>query len=758
MKRITTIYLIIIIFFGGVFNSIQAQENSKGAKPKIGLVLSGGGAKGLAHIGVLKKLEKAGIQVDYIGGTSMGAIVGALYASGYSATELDSLFNAVNFNNLIQDNVPRSAKTFYAKEDSERYALTLPFNNFKLSIPQSISGGQNVYNELVRLLFHVRDIQDFKKLPIPFLCMATDVETGEAILLDKGYLPGAIMASGSFPSLFEPAEIEGRILIDGGVVNNYPVDEVIAMGADYIIGVDVQDALADRESLQSATEILLQINNYRTVEDTYEKLQRTDLYIRPDIKGFSVIDFSPTKTLIERGEIAADIHADEFKRLGQLQSKPFTKKRAIGVMDSLVINRLIISGNERFTRRYIKGKLRFNLGEKIPFDRLTTGISNLAATGNFKTLRYQLASNGVGTDLVLDIKEDPDRMFLKLAAHFDDLYRTGALINISRKNLLSKDDVASLDFIIGDNVRYNFEYYVDRGSNWSFGFNSRFNTFEEEIDFGVIQSNFNVVEDPNVGDINLDVTDFTNQLYIQRVVQKKFALSLGIEQKLIRYSTRTLTPLVEEELNTEELLDDRTFFEDSNYYSAYGELALDTYDDKYFPTKGVRFQGDFHFYLLSSDFNDNFQQFAIGKASLGTVFPIASRLSLNLVAEGGFKLGLSPITTFDFVLGGYGNDLINNFTPFFGYDFLSLPGNSFVKALSRLDYEFAKKNHAILSLNVANVDDDIFRTGEWFTSPSFSGLGVGYGLESFIGPVQIFYSYSPEIRQNIFFFSVGFWF
>ena len=193
----------------------RAQQNEPDKAPKVGLVLSGGGAKGMAHIGVLKVVEEAGITIDYIGGTSMGAIVGALYASGYSANELDSLFREADFDDLIQDNLPRGAKTFYEKEDSERYALTLPFDDFKVSFPSAISGGQRIYNELVRVLYHVKDVNDFNDLPIPFFCIGTDIESGAEVILDKGYLPQAVMASGTFPSLFEPAEIEGQLLIDG---------------------------------------------------------------------------------------------------------------------------------------------------------------------------------------------------------------------------------------------------------------------------------------------------------------------------------------------------------------------------------------------------------------------------------------------------------------------------------------------------------------------------------------------------------------
>ncbi len=223
------------------------------------------------------------------------------------------LFRQADFSDLIQDNLPRGAKTFYEKEDSERYALTLPFNKFKISFPTAISGGQRIYNELVRLLYHVRDVNDFNSLPIPFFCIATNIETGAEVILNQGYLPEAVMASGTFPSLFEPAELDGQILVDGGVLNNYPIMEVRQLGADIIIGVDVQHALRDRESLRSATDILLQINNFRTADDMKAKVKETDIYIRPDIDDFSVIDFDLAEPIIENGKTAALEHLETLK-------------------------------------------------------------------------------------------------------------------------------------------------------------------------------------------------------------------------------------------------------------------------------------------------------------------------------------------------------------------------------------------------------------------------------------------------------------
>ena len=744
--------LIILVFFM-ITPLTYAQESGKDSL-KVGLVLSGGGAKGLAHIGVLKVIEEAGVKIDYIGGTSMGAIVGALYASGYSASELDSIFRSTDFMSLIQDKLPRDAKTFYEKEDSERYALTLPFDKFKISFPEAISGGQNIYNTLVRLLFHVKDVDDFNELSIPFFCIATNVETGEEVLLNKGYLPEAIMASGTFPTLFEPSEIDGKILIDGGVVNNYPVEELKKLGANFIIGSDVQHGLSDRESLMSATEVLLQINNYRTVKDMENKCRLTDIYIKPDIENFSVIDFDLAEAIVENGEVAASHWKGELKELGQEQGRILETRPRVMPHDSVTVNRLIIKGTNNYSRGYVKGKLRLNLSETVSFDKLQAGISNLSATGNFKTIRYELLSNGVGEDLVLHLIESENKTLIRLGVHYDDLYKSAALINLTKKSLMLDDDVASFDFILGDHLRYKFHYYVDKGFYWSFGLSSKYSSFDQDINYAALRSNLGLPVDNNINTINLNVTDLTNQVYLQTVVKEEFAVSLGAEHKFLKYDSNTLNEIGEE--GETDLYGN--IFEKSNIFSTYAKVTLDTYDDKYFPTRGLYFNGDFHFYIYSSDYANNFREFSIAKARIGTAVPLTDRWTFQVETEGGFKLGTSSVASMDFILGGFGSDAINNFRPFIGYDFLSLPGNSFVKAYGKIDYRFASKSHLMFAANFANVDDDLFRTGEWFTAPNFSGYGVGYGWESFIGPVQVLYSWSPEIESSNLFFSIGYWF
>ncbi|MFI2741433.1 patatin-like phospholipase family protein [Zhouia sp. PK063] len=745
-KKLLT--LLLFIGFSFVFQSLFSQEKKD---LKVGLVLSGGGAKGLAHIGVLKEIEKAGIRVDYIGGTSMGAIIGSLYAAGYSANQLDSIFNSTNFEKLIQDDLPRSAKTFYEKEVSARYAITLPFKGFKVSFPSAISKGQNIYNLTSRLLLPVSNIDDFSKLPIPFFCMATNVETGEPVKLDHGYLPEAILASGAFPSLFQPVEIGDKMLIDGGVVNNYPINEVKKMGADVIIGVDVQDDLAKRGDLNSAINILLQINNYRTVHDMQKKSKETDLYIKPDIKNFSVISFDQGRKIIDNGEAAGKKVIKQLDSIAALQRKE-PKERKIEIPDTLHLSSLNLEGNQKYTRGYIKGKLRFQLGEKISFTKFNQGISNLSATNNFETIQYKLINDPDygGEALYMKLKENPNDLFLRLGVHYDELYQTAGLINITKKHLLFDDDISSFDFIIGDRVRYNFEYLIDKGVYWSVGVKSTYNSFVKDVDFNFLSDKM-IVEDPtaDVNKVDIKFSDLTNQIYMQTLFKEEFVIGAGLEHKKIKGTTETISSIDS----------DKYTLDNTDYYSAFGFLTLDTFDNKYYPTTGLYFNGNFHYYQWASSFDQaDFNPFSIAKARMGFATSLGGNFSLSLFTEGGFKIGADKsVNSLDFVLGGYGNKEVNNFTPFLGYDFLSFGGNSYIKATAKFDFKFAKRNHVNFTANIANAGDDIYEK-EWLSLPDYTGYALGYGLETFMGPIEITYSYSPETGRSNWFFNVGYWF
>lgn len=734
MKNSLLLLLLLLLGFQHSFS--QEKE-----RVKVGLVLSGGGAKGLAHIGVLKAIEEAGVKIDFIGGTSMGAIVGGLYAAGYNASQIDSIFQVSDFDRLLKDYIPRSSKNFYEKENDEKYALTLPFDKWKVGIPYSYSKGLNIYGLLNKLLHNNRHTRNFKQLPTPFLCIATDIETGSQVVLDKGYLSQAIMASATFPSLFSPILIDEKLLIDGGVVNNFPVDEVKKLGADLIIGVDVQDGLRSRKDLKNATRILVQISNLQMMDKMEDKKVRTDIYIKPDISDYTVISFSDGASIIKKGEEASFAVYEQLKALGTNYKKP-KLELSEGKRDTITVGEIQINKLDNYTRAYILGKLRFRTGNKISYDQLKVGIDNLNATQNFSALGYSFEKKGAEDVFKLNLIENPIKSFLRFGLHYDNLYKSGVLVNVIQKKLLFKNDVASLDVILGDHIRYNFDYYIDNGFYWSFGMKSRFNSFNRNIRANSQNSALFGIEGLN--SINLDFADFSHEAYVQTIFKQKFIVGAGVEMKNIKITSETIDNLT-------------SVFRNNTFLSVFGHLKYDSLDNLYFPHEGWSFSGNVQSFLYSSR-KENFTKFTYLKSDFSYALPISDHLTAIAKVAGGFSIGEGQNPYFDFILGGYGFKSINNFDSFYGYDFLSLYGDSFVKSTATLDYRFYKKHHLNFATNFANIGSKLFDSDAWLERPNYTGYAFGYGLETIFGPLEVKHSWSPETRQHHTWFSIGYWF
>jgi NTE family protein len=379
----------------------------------------------------------------------------------------------------------------------------------------------------------------------------------------------------------------------------------------------------------------------------------------------------------------------------------------------------------------------------ITYHDLQQGIDNLSATQNFSAVSYQFEKNNDKDDLVLNLTENSTKTFLKFALHYDDLFKTGALVNFTQKNSIFRNDITSLDFVIGDNVRYNFDYYVDNGFYWSYGVKSKYNRFNRNI-----ETDFNdgeLLRQLGIRSLNLDYAEFTNQFYIQTIFIQKFLVGGGIEHKQVDISSATLNAT-------------NSDFEKSNYVSFFSYLKYDALDNKFFPKRGWYFFGELQSYLYSSDYTKQFSEFSIAKGDVGFARTIFKKTTVKIQTEMGFAFGNESVHFFDFVLGGYGFTPINNFKPFYGYDFLSLSGDSYIKNDVTIDYEFYKKNHVNFSANFAKIKNNLFESSDWISNNSYSGYAAGYGLESLLGPVEFKYSWSPETNKGFAWFSVGFWF
>lgn len=277
-------------------------------RPKVAVVLSGGGAKGTAHIGALKVIEKAGIPIDYVVGTSMGAIVGGLYAIGYTPEQLDSMVNAQNWKFLLSDAPNPKDVLLDDRLRSERYVLSIPFSFKSADVTDAgIIKGKNLARLFSTLTEGYQDSTNFSRLPIPFACVSENLVNGTEVIFHQGILATAMRSSMSIPGVFAPIYLDGMVLVDGGMVNNYPVDVALSMGADLIIGVDVQSPLLDAAELKSVKDIFGQIINLQGEKKYQENLRKTNVHIKVDVTGYSAASFTKEAidTLIVRGERAA---------------------------------------------------------------------------------------------------------------------------------------------------------------------------------------------------------------------------------------------------------------------------------------------------------------------------------------------------------------------------------------------------------------------------------------------------------------------
>lgn len=270
----------VLIIFIVIIQQLYAIESEQ--RPRVGLVLSGGGAKAAAHIPLLKALDSLQIEVDYIAGTSMGSFIGALYAIGYSAERIEKIFFQEDWNSIMfNDKIPRPSLAMSEKHTDGRYVSTFPLDSWRIGLPKGLNQGQALSTLIARCAWPVNYQNDFSKFPTPFLCIATNMEDGDAVVLESGFLPDAVLASMTFPSVLTPVEIDDLLLVDGGVARNFPVADLKERGAEIIIGSDVSAKLYTKDELNSVVKVLEQISSYSGAISTQEQRKQCDILITP---------------------------------------------------------------------------------------------------------------------------------------------------------------------------------------------------------------------------------------------------------------------------------------------------------------------------------------------------------------------------------------------------------------------------------------------------------------------------------------------
>lgn len=305
-KRILTFLYCLFLGFMLSVGTMATQEESSD-RPKIGLVLGGGGARGFAHLGVIQWLEEQQIPIDYVAGTSMGGLIGALYAMGYSPREMTELVRDLSWDQLMAAAPPYADLTFRRKQDANQYPVRLELGwNKGLATPSGLNPGHFIGHLFDRLSLPYWEVEDFDDLPIPFRCVATDMEKGEVVVLDSGSLAMALRATMAIPGVFTPVEIDGKLLADGGVLDNLPVTAAKEMGADVIIAVNVGSPLSDRKALESLLGLVNQSITIMMLDKVRENMQLADILVVPELKGYETLDFKDFEKIREQGFLGAE--------------------------------------------------------------------------------------------------------------------------------------------------------------------------------------------------------------------------------------------------------------------------------------------------------------------------------------------------------------------------------------------------------------------------------------------------------------------
>lgn len=724
-------YVLLCLVFVLAFSESPAQRK------KVGLVLSGGGAKGMAHIGVIEVLEKAGIPIDYVVGTSMGSIVGGLYAIGYDAATLDSMVRKQNWTFLLSDKVYRHNMPFSQKEATELFLLSFPYGKGKDSrMPAGFVSGQNVYNLFSDLTIGYHDSLDFATLPIPFACVAANIVDGSEVVLRRGNLVQAMRASMAIPGAFTPVRKDSLVLVDGGIVNNYPVDVAKAMGADIIIGVDVQSDLKTAEELNSLPGVMGQLINLMCLNKFEDNRALTDLYIHPDVEGFSAASFTATAidTLITRGKQAGWKNWDQLmelkKKIGMDVMEQLSE-RGRTEQDTFFVRRICWKGVSEDEAKWLGKTIRLKENSRITKAGLHRAISILYGTKSFSGVTYRLLGGPV-YDLELSLQKSRMNV-LNLGFRFDSEEMAAILLN-TRFNLAALEGsrfalTARLSKSPYIRVDYFFENPLLRRLNLAYMFRyNDFNIYREGEKINGVTFRY------HMGELNL--TD----IYV-----RNFKFQVGLRYEYFDYD-----PFLYKQGN--QSIDVKS----DGFITYYGLAHLDTYDRRYYPTRGLSFKASYSLYT------DNFARykghapFSAVSADFTGVISLTRRFKLLPSVYGRVLIGQDVAYPYMNYMGGdVAGRYMQQQLPFQGISHTELFDKALIVGKLHFRQRMGEKHYLSFIGNYALEDDNFFdllgNRGIW-------GGSIGYSYDLALGPVDVVFSLSDWSKKLNFYFNLGFYF
>ena len=716
----------VLLFIFLLLNTISYSQN----KPKIGLVLSGGGAKGSAHIGVIRFLESKGIKPDYITGTSVGALIGGLYAMGYTVDELDHIVRTTDWDFLQTDLVSRENLLIGQGGKNQNAIISLPIEGFKPTISNGLYGGQNLITFLDILARKYNKDIDFDSLKIPFRCISTNIETGKIKVFKSGNIAKSIRSSMSIPSILTPYEIDGELYVDGGLVNNFPTDIIKEMGADIIIGVDVGAVLYKKEEIKTILQILDQSTSFYNARITEINKTLCDIYIRPDIKGIGALDFAYAKSIISRGYDAA-------KKVEPKIDSIFAKYKLQAIKDTIKygesdikIDSIVVYTNIKNSRKHssavalIQGKVDIKTPNTLSISELSNKINKLFGSKFFHDITIDFETKDSLRIMHINAKEKTEDEFY-IGGHFDNTYGIDILVGANFRNKLIYGSLLEFKVIAGQSPQLRIRYTTDRGKKLGIGTSMEYNNF-------IVNS---YSEDAVYSKYNY------HRLYWDLFIHSYF----GNHSRAIIGAEASVFGLAP----TQEISGLNTMYR--NNYNLYFAYISDSWNDGYFPTKGnkTKLRTD-----LILDENGSILYSAWLKNN--TIIPISKKFVFKVDAFIGIGSKGIDTTLYSFYIGGQGNNRIQWYNAFPGLRFLEKSNSNVAIISAGPRWNFAKNN--FLTYKFAFGIDDYF-TERLLIKPehNYAGMSLTYGFKSMFGPMETSVDLSMNSKYASIFVSLGFW-
>ncbi|MBN1651950.1 MAG: patatin-like phospholipase family protein [Bacteroidales bacterium] len=757
MNKITPI--ILVMFFCVTLFSQKANAQKSTAKeesrPKIGLVLSGGGAKGLAHVGVLKVLEELGIKPDYITGVSMGSIVGGLYAIGYNAKQMDSIVEAIDWTSVFSDEVSFDKIGINIKPEYRKYQLNFSGDSLKgVGLPLGVVRGQIISEMFSDLCWRVNGIDSFDDFPIPFRCLATDLITGKTFTFKSGNLGEAMRASMSIPSAFTPIVKDTMFLVDGGVVNNFPVQECMNMGADIIIGVYVGSSEKPKVAdFNSMITILTHSASILGVINAEKSWKNVDIKILPELGDYSMENFGKSEEIVQLGEDIArseKVYTQLQDLAKELQKYPPKEEKKIDFAEDKVHIKNIEVKGLKFTKRdFVIAVSHIKENTKVSSKQIDLALKSLYSTLIFEKISYVLDKVDGGYNLVFELIEK-DRIQANTTVYYDNFFDAGLIANFSYKHLLINS--SNLDFTadISKFPRGQLAYHIYGGQNkqlfFTLGANAHSITIPNFYEFSssviVSLGKFKNNKLQFFASVGHSITQNSKLEFKGTYVSNFFYLLDGLENM---YGVNRVV---------------------ATNFSLEAGYHLNTLNHSIFPTKGVKFDIVYRRVLNpQSSFTELEGLFApisneneIITVNYKHYFRLSKRFSLIPEMNFGHMTEV-PFYADKFFLGGSGFNSRENTYNQAGVDPYQIATDNFVKLGMGIQLKIAKNWYLSGSAEAAffmNHAETYTEESVQLNGETISGWVGSIAYNSVIGPVKFTVSQNTNSEEFYHYFSIGF--